>query len=167
MVARGAAPLRQDPPDKGRQKAAGRAQQDSDSFDPKAQFNLLHISLIWGLDSLLIDNTLSKTIRAATQQSRLATWYKCKHDDVSRVSAIRAINSSLNALTQHMAPTATKGPHGRFDIPSSITVKHRPTAFLTSPLPYGADGMSSHQLAQNFSLLFGLPLLCSAFFAYP
>ena len=57
-----------------------------------------------------------------------------------------------------MAPTASKGPHGRFDIPSSITVKHRPTAFLTSPLPYGTDGMSSHPLAQSLSLLLGLPL---------
>ena len=41
---RGAAPLRQDPPDKGRQKAAGRAQQDRDSFDPKAR-STYHISL--------------------------------------------------------------------------------------------------------------------------
>ena len=124
-------------------------QQDRDSFDPKAQFNfkLPHISLIRCLDSRLIDNTLSRTIRAATQQSRLATWYKCNHDDVSRVSAIRANNPSLNARTQHMAPNATKGPHGSFDIPSSITVtgKHRPTAFLISPLPYGTDGMSSRQ----------------------
>ena len=55
-----------------------------------------------------------------------------------------------------MAPTATKGSHGRFDIPPSIiTVKHRPTAFLTSPLPYGTDGTSSHQLAQSLSLLMG------------
>ena len=57
-----------------------------------------------------------------------------------------------------MAPTATKGPHGSFDIPPSITVKHSPAAFLTSPLPYGTDGMSSHQLAQYLSLLLGLPL---------
>ena len=63
LVARGAAPLHQDLPDKGRQRAAGRAQQDSDSFDLKAQFNsdLPHISFIWFLDSLHIDNTLSRT----------------------------------------------------------------------------------------------------------
>ena len=158
LVERGAAPIRQDPPDKGRQKAGGRAQQDRDPFDPKAPFNLPHISLIRGLDSRLIENILARTIRAATQQSRLATWYKCNHDDVSRVSAIRANNPSLNARTQHMAPTVTKGPHGRFDLPSSIIVKHRPTDFLTSPLPYGSDGMSAHQLAQYLSLLLGLPL---------
>ena len=55
-----------------------------------------------------------------------------------------------------MAPTATKGPHGSFDIPPSITVKHSPAAFLTSPLPYGTDGMSSQQLAQ----LGNIPLYC-------
>ena len=58
------------------------------------------------------------------QQSRLATWYKRNHDDVSRVSAILAVNTSLNALTQHMAPTATKGQHGSLDIPPSTVVKY-------------------------------------------
>ena len=60
-----------------------------------------------------------------------------------------------------MAPAVTnntKGQHGSFDIPSSIIVKHRPTVFLTSPLQYGTDGMSSHQLAQYLFLLLGLPL---------
>ena len=65
--------------------------------------------------------------------------------------SIRDNNPSLNARTQHMAPTVTKGLHGSSDIPSSIIVKHRPTAFLTSPLPYGTDGMSSHQLTQSLS----------------
>ena len=124
----------------------------------KAPFTLPHITLTQRLDSRLIGNTLPMTIRAATQQSRLAVWYKCNHDDVSRVSAIRANNPSINARTQHMAPTATKGPQGLFDIPPSITVKRSPTAFLTSPLPYGTDNMSSHQLAQYLSLLSGSPL---------
>ena len=47
LDARGAAPLRQDSPDKGRQKAAGKAQQDS--FDPKAQFNLYLFDSVIGL----------------------------------------------------------------------------------------------------------------------
>ena len=68
LVALGAVPLLQDPPDKGRQKAAGKAQQDS--FDIKAPFTLQHITLTQCLDSRLIGNTLSRTIRAATQQSR-------------------------------------------------------------------------------------------------
>ena len=105
-----------------------------------------------------IDNTLSRTIRAATQQSKLAAWYKCNRGDVSRISAIRANDPSLNARTQHMAPTATKGTHSRFDIPPSITVKHQPTSFLTSPLPYGADGLPSLQFALFLSFLLGLTL---------
>ena len=39
-----------------------------------------------------------------------------------------------------------------------IFLDQRPTAFLTSPLPYGTDAMSYHQLAQYLSLLLGLPL---------
>ena len=68
-----------------------------------------------------------------------------------------------------MAPTTTKGQHASFDVPPSITVTQQLTALLTSPLPYGTDGMSSHQLAQSLSLycwdypcLLCLPLTVSA-----
>ena len=119
--------------------------------------------LILCLDSRLIDNTTRypsqdhQSCHAAIQAGYLVHC-KCNHDDVSSLSAILANNPSLNARTQLVAPTATKGQHGHFDIPPSITVKHQPTAFLTSPLPYGTDGMSSHQQAQYSSLLLGLPL---------
>ena len=63
----------------------------------------------------------------------------------------------LSLIKVCFIPKCTNAADGS-DIPLSMTVKHRPTAFLTSPLPYGTDGMSSHQLAQYLSLLLGLPL---------
>ena len=127
-------------------------------FDPKAPFLIPHIDFVSQLNPILIDKTLMATTRKATNQAQLATWYKYSNDDVARVSAIRATNPSLNARAQHLATTVTTGPYGRFDVPPAINIKHNPTAFLTSILPYGSDGMSSYQMSIYLILILGLPM---------
>ena len=155
LLDRGATPARCDPKGRNGQLPNQRTQE---VFDPKAPFLIPHIDLVGQLNPILIDKTLVNTIRKATNQAQLATWFKYSNDDVARVSAIRTTNPSLNARAQHLATTVTTGPHGRFDIPPAINITHNPTAFLTSILPYGSDGMSSYQLSLYLILILGLPM---------
>ena len=43
--------------------------------DPKAPFLIPHIDLVGQLNPILIDKTLVNTIRKATNQAQLATWF--------------------------------------------------------------------------------------------
>ena len=90
------------------------------------------------------------------------------HDTLSKSSRSLEATVTLSAPIPRPRPGESKflitiivlvttGPHGRFDIPPAINITHNPTAFITSILPYGSDGMSSSQLSLYLILILGLP----------
>ena len=133
-------------------------QREHEVFDPKAPFLFPHMDLVGELNPILIDKTLTTTIRKAKNQAQLATWNKYSNDDVARVSAILTTNPSLNAPAQHLATTVTTGSHGRFDIPPAINITYNHTAFLPSILPSGSDEMSSYDQMSVYLIILILGL---------
>ena len=106
----------------------------------------------------MLQVTLKKTLPQAMNQRRITKWFQSKHQDVAQVSYIRRINPSLLARANHLAKLEVSGPHGRFDLPSSLVIKYTPNSFLHTSLPFGTDGMSSYQLSLFLHLLLGLPM---------
>ena len=78
--------------------------------------------------------------------------------DVTCVDQIRAVNPTLNARAQHLSTCQVTGPHTRFDLPADVTIKHSPTGFLRTILPYKEDGLSAHQMSLYLTLILGLPM---------
>ena len=153
LEARGAISLTID--NKKAEPCDGIAQPGKDADD---SFYLPHIDSIDKMDSLAVSKTLCHTITHSMDQSKLTKWYKRHHKDVARVTAIRANNPSIKARAQHLAQAITDGPHGRFDIPPAVNISITPTAWMTSTLPFGSDGMSAYQMSLYLTLILGLPM---------
>ena len=123
-----------------------------------APFLIPKLDLVASLTPLMLQVTLKKTLPQAMNQRRITKWFQSKHQDVAQVSYIRRINPSLLARANHLAKLEVSGPHGRFDLPSSLVIKYTPNSFLHTSLPFGTDGMSSYQLSLFLHLLLGLPM---------
>ena len=93
-----------------------------------APFLIPKLDLVASLTPLMLQVTLKKTLPQAMNQRHITKWFQSKHQDVAQVSYIRRINPSLLARANHLAKLEVPGPHGRFDLPSSLVIKYTPNS---------------------------------------
>jgi hypothetical protein len=156
LLGRGALAVSADPPPPPKPPAPPSSSSQPPPLPPPVLIPKL--DMVAHLTPVMLQVTLKNTLPQAMNQRHLTKWFQSQHPDVARVSNIRRLNPSLLARANHLAKLDIAGPHGRFDLPSSLVITYTPNSFLHTSLPFGTDGMSSYQLSLFLHLLLGLPM---------
>ncbi len=99
---------------------------------------------------------ISKMLRQATRQKPVTQWAQQHNPLLKHIQAVCQADSLLRARMNHLAQGEVKGPHPRFDIPSDLLLRFRPTAFLGNILSMINADFSPFQLGQYLKLVLGL-----------
>jgi hypothetical protein len=79
---------------------------------------------------------LGKVIQRASNQAAVCKWYCQQSPDYIHLERIKKGNPDYGQRITHLSTCECKAPHKGYDLHPPLVIKHSPTAFLCSQLPY-------------------------------